>query len=142
MIITKKCHACGKVFTISDIDLHVYKDTYNDKRRYFCSWTCFNHRKVEEDRRKRGRKSADEVKENHTKYDSPYVQCPFYKGESRNELLCEGLFRNSKLHFGISPPKKKVQFRRKYCEKDYERCPIAKMHFRINSGQDGDDGKI
>ena len=35
----KKCKKCGKSFIPSP--LHVYKD----KGKYFCSWTCYNHRK-------------------------------------------------------------------------------------------------
>ena len=140
VIVHKVCNACGKVFPMSHD--HVYKDVYKHKQRVFCSWTCFNHREVEEDRKRRVKKAAEDVKEGTNRYESPYAICPFYKAEKRDEIFCEGLFKNSKIHFAISPPEKKVRYKRKYCEKNYERCPIAKMHFRINSGQDEDDGKI
>lgn len=39
-----KCKKCGKQF--APAPQHVYKD----EGRYYCTWTCFNHRK--DDRKK------------------------------------------------------------------------------------------
>ena len=134
------CDGCGKEFKM--YEGHVYKDIYKNKSRVFCCWTCFNNRTIFEDGRKHPRKASEEVMGNQTKYDNPYALCPFYKGECKNEIFCEGLFEKSKLHFAISPPSKKVRYRRRYCEKDYGRCPIAKMHFAINQGKEEDCGEI
>lgn len=46
---TTKCEKCGKVFVPAPF--HVYKDG----SKYYCKWTCFNHRKD---------KAPEEVKEN------------------------------------------------------------------------------
>lgn len=38
----KKCRKCGKIFIPAP--LHIYKD----KSRWYCSWTCYNHRNDKE----------------------------------------------------------------------------------------------
>lgn len=40
----RKCGKCGKVF------IPTYRYAYVDigRRRWYCSWTCFNHRKDKE----------------------------------------------------------------------------------------------
>ena len=35
----KKCRKCGKKFIAAP--LHIYRD----QAKWYCSWTCFNHRK-------------------------------------------------------------------------------------------------
>lgn len=140
MVEIRICDGCGKKFPM--YDGHVYRDVYKNKQRVFCSWSCFLHREVYVDGRKGIKKDAEELRDGSTKYDNPYVVCPFYKGEKKSEIFCEGLFKNSKLHFAMSPSSKKARFRRAYCERDYERCPIARMHFRINRGEEGDCGKV
>jgi hypothetical protein len=44
MLGTKKCAKCGKEFFATPS--HVYKERVGkNPRKWYCSWTCFNHRK-------------------------------------------------------------------------------------------------
>lgn len=53
--------------------------------------------------------------------------CPFYKGEYRQEIYCEGLVEDSNIHLGYANPGLLADHRVQYCEGDYSKCPIAQM---------------
>ena len=55
------------------------------------------------------------------------VICPFYKGEYRQEIFCEGLVKDSNIHQGFANPGLRTEHKQKYCETEYQSCPIAQM---------------
>ena len=55
------------------------------------------------------------------------AQCPFYKGEYRMEIFCEGLIPDSSIHQGYANPALMNDYIKEFCTKDYERCPVAQM---------------
>lgn len=58
---------------------------------------------------------------------SKRATCPFYKGEYRQEIFCEGLVENSNIHLGYANPGLLNEHKQKCCEADYRSCPIAQM---------------
>ena len=61
------------------------------------------------------------------KYISPYVKCPFYKCENSQSIHCEGISEENTIHMIFYPARAKNSYRKRVCEKDYTKCPIAGM---------------
>lgn len=59
------------------------------------------------------------------RYISPYAQCPFYKSEERQKIMCEGVDDNSTIHLAFCDPSKKTSYRKRTCCDKYDRCVIA-----------------
>ena len=55
------------------------------------------------------------------------VKCLYYDGERNQELFCKGLTANSRIHQGYAHPGLLDQQKERFCEGDWENCPIAKM---------------
>lgn len=53
------------------------------------------------------------------------AQCPFYKEEDKNIIYCEGVTDNSRIHNAFTCDAE--QYKKKYCRKEWEACPISKM---------------
>ena len=49
LIPEKKCRKCGKKFVPAP--MHIYKEG-RDHTKWYCSWTCYNHRKDKEGTKK------------------------------------------------------------------------------------------
>lgn len=47
LIPERKCAKCGKNFVISDV--YVYRKGH----KYYCSWTCYNHRDDKKEKEKK-----------------------------------------------------------------------------------------
>ena len=63
-------------------------------------------------------------------YISAYALCPYYKGEDTKEpiIFCEGVIPKTRLHFAFHEPKRKKQYKIKYCESMYfHHCKIHQM---------------
>ena len=122
-----KCARCGKEFTL--YEEHVYKDVVNKEQRLFCSFSCFRKRDLPENRRKRTIPREQEPLEGEqgTRYESPYVECPFYKYERYFMIVCEGVAKGSTLQLSFSGKGKKSDYRMRVCERNYKDCPIACM---------------
>lgn len=61
--------------------------------------------------------------------ESLVVLCPFYKSESGNKIICEGLGPHSSLHmcFGDAAARKRYEMR--FCKSwEYEGCKLAELH--------------
>lgn len=58
---------------------------------------------------------------------SKRAKCPFYKGEYRQEIFCEGLIQDSNIHQGYANPGLLNEYKQKHCEADYHSCPIAQV---------------
>ena len=53
------------------------------------------------------------------------AQCPFYKGETRNVVYCEGVTEESSIHNAF--PGNALVYKSNYCCGKWESCIIAKM---------------
>ena len=54
--------------------------------------------------------------------------CPYYKGNGRQEIFCEGLVRDSNIHQGFANPGMLENHKAKYCEsQNYDECRISQM---------------
>lgn len=47
----KKCAKCGKNFIAQHG--HIYRDHTNKKTKWYCSWTCYNHRNDKNEKEKK-----------------------------------------------------------------------------------------
>lgn len=54
--------------------------------------------------------------------------CPYYKGDGKQEIFCEGLIRDSNIHQGFANPAMLEAHKLQYCESsNYPECRIAQM---------------
>ena len=59
---------------------------------------------------------------------SKYAVCPYYKGNVRQEIFCDGLLRDSNIHQGFANPGMLENYKARYCEsQQYNECRIAQM---------------
>ncbi|MDI9506407.1 MAG: hypothetical protein ACOYI7_08795 [Candidatus Excrementavichristensenella sp.] len=72
----------------------------------------------------------------YTNADSKYACCPFYKGEDRLSIRCEGLQRGSTLVNLFPSEGRKLRFVTGYCRsvKRCEACAIHAMMQRLYAG--------
>lgn len=60
-------------------------------------------------------------------YGAKEVKCPFYKEESKNAIICEGLFSQSLTNNFLTAAEKK-KHREKHCCFKYTECEIFKAN--------------
>ena len=54
------------------------------------------------------------------------VKCPFYKGEEKHMIFCEGVQDGSAIHMAFDTPSNLRDYKKQYCrEWLYNRCLIA-----------------
>lgn len=61
------------------------------------------------------------------RYTSTKSKCPYYKHESRGQVVCEGICEDSVTHVAFSTSSGCYHFKNKYCRNDYKECPVAQM---------------
>ena len=61
--------------------------------------------------------------------ESKLAKCPFYKGEDKQKVYCEGIVKNSSIHLAFATVTQKKEFCKVYCHKWYGECLIAEMLF-------------
>ena len=61
------------------------------------------------------------------RYESKYAKCPFYKSEDDMKIYCEGTEEGTSIHLAFYSKTTKKQFCKRYCERQYQDCRIAKM---------------
>lgn len=54
-----------------------------------------------------------------------YVLCPYYQGEERQMIFCEGAVPESAIHLAFGTREKLREYRQSRCEKFKNDCPIA-----------------
>ena len=59
--------------------------------------------------------------------DKPLVQCPYYKKEKQNTIVCEGVCDGNCLELTFRSSEKKRFYRAQYCNSKYGDCRITKM---------------
>lgn len=61
-------------------------------------------------------------------YISAYVLCPYYKHEMPCKISCEGVLPNTSNILTFQEPRKKKEYKLKFCENShYTHCRIKKM---------------
>jgi hypothetical protein len=59
-------------------------------------------------------------------YDSYKVRCPFFRDITKNTLRCEGIISETITNnFALRSKNREHQL--KYCQTDYEECPLYKI---------------
>lgn len=61
------------------------------------------------------------------RYAGASVMCPFYKGEDKYNVRCEGLDGCVSLAVNCRTMSSKQNWQEKNCNKDYEDCPIFRL---------------
>lgn len=56
--------------------------------------------------------------------------CPFYHREDEVGIYCEGVNDDSSIKLIHYSSDEKKRYRRRYCCKEYKRCPIARMLYK------------
>lgn len=55
------------------------------------------------------------------------VGCPYYKGEEKQKIFCEGVQNGSALHLAFDTNPNLKEYKNNYCKGCYNRCLIAGM---------------
>ena len=56
-----------------------------------------------------------------------HVKCPFWKGETRRAIVCEGMVSGETIRRIMSGEDEKKRMMRKLCCKDYEQCKLFQL---------------
>ena len=59
--------------------------------------------------------------------DDEYVKCPYYHGEGRRSVHCEGVQEGCGLRLGFALLAGKNGYKATYCRKDWPACQVAGM---------------
>jgi hypothetical protein len=60
------------------------------------------------------------------KMESTYVKCPFYQWEEGIKLSCAYDESEDWFHRGFASKQKRLEYERRFCKRNWERCPLAK----------------
>ena len=60
-------------------------------------------------------------------YDVCFAKCPFFLSSGRKNIRCEGVTDESAITLSFSSEDARNNFRRTYCNTDYEECALCKM---------------
>lgn len=55
------------------------------------------------------------------------VRCPYYKGEEKQMIFCEGVQEGSALHLAFDTNPNLRDYKNHYCKGCYNKCHIAGM---------------
>ena len=56
------------------------------------------------------------------------VKCPYYKGEDKQEIICEGVQKDSAIHLTFDTPANLRDYKKRFCKGwCFNRCLIADM---------------
>ena len=58
-------------------------------------------------------------------YESTQALCPFYKGEERTTIYCEGVAPGTTIMLAFGRDAK--DYKRVFCRQDWHQCKVAKM---------------
>ena len=54
-----------------------------------------------------------------------YATCPFYKGEARQMLFCEGVQKGSSIHVAFDSTENLKTYKNRFCKGCYNQCIVA-----------------
>lgn len=55
------------------------------------------------------------------------VKCPYYKGEEKQMIFCEGVQDGSKLHLAFDTAPNLREYKKHFCKGCYNNCLVAGM---------------
>lgn len=55
------------------------------------------------------------------------VKCPYYKGEEKQEIVCEGVQKGTAIHLTHDTTTNLKDYKNRFCKGCYNRCLIAEM---------------
>ena len=58
------------------------------------------------------------------------VKCPYYKGEEKQKLFCEGVQEGVCIHMAFDTTPNLKDYKNAYCKGCYNECLLAEMHNR------------
>lgn len=56
-----------------------------------------------------------------------FVKCPYYKGEEKQMIFCEGVQDGSALHLAFDTNPHLKEYKNRFCKEYYNRCLVAGM---------------
>ena len=56
-----------------------------------------------------------------------FVKCPYYKGEEKQMIFCEGVQEGSALHLAFNTSTNLKDYKNRFCKECYNRCLVAEM---------------
>ena len=58
------------------------------------------------------------------------VKCPYYTGEERQKIFCEGVQEGTVIHLAFDTSSNLKDYKDMRCKRCYNKCPIADMNNR------------
>lgn len=58
------------------------------------------------------------------------VKCPYYKGEEKQKIFCEGVLEGSAIHLAFDTNPNLREYKNRFCKGRYNRCLLAEMQNR------------
>lgn len=55
------------------------------------------------------------------------AKCPYYNGEEKQKIFCEGVQEGSAIHMAFDTPQNRRDYKKCFCNKGYNSCLIADM---------------
>ena len=56
-----------------------------------------------------------------------FVKCPYYKGEEKQMIFCEGVQEGSALHLAFNTSTNLKDYKNRFCKECYNQCLVAGM---------------
>jgi hypothetical protein len=53
------------------------------------------------------------------------ARCPYYNGEDRSKIYCEGVQEGSAIHIAFDTPQNRRDYKKSFCNKCYNKCLVA-----------------
>lgn len=58
---------------------------------------------------------------------SKAARCPFYRGETRQVIYCQGIKPGQGFHLACRSPKEALEHKKKHCRDQFRLCPLEKL---------------
>ena len=61
------------------------------------------------------------------RYHDVMAQCPYYYGEEKQKIFCEGVQEGSAIHMAYDTPQNRRDYKKAFCNQAWETCLVAQM---------------
>lgn len=61
------------------------------------------------------------------RYHDVMTRCPYYNGEERQKIFCEGVQEGSAIHMAYDTPQNRRDYKKAFCNQAWETCLVAQM---------------
>ena len=55
------------------------------------------------------------------------AKCPYYNGEEKQKIVCEGVQEGSAIHMAFDTPQNRRDYKKCFCNRGYNSCLVADM---------------